>query len=166
MRLALITTAAAIAACTARPSPAARAPQYSRADTAAILRAAPADSRWTYPLQQIVRDTAWLLSRRRPVPSDTVVESYNGQQIKTVKGVTKGYERVVRRNGQWVRLLSAADTFDILSAVTVDALGSVDQTVADTAWVLIEQTRLRVHRRDGQWVRVRPDGSDTTTTKP
>ena len=130
MRLALITATAAIAACAAPPSPAARAPQYSRADTAAILRA------------------------------------YNGQRIKTVKAVTKGYERVVRRNGQWVRLLSAADTFDILSVVTVDALGSVDQTVADTAWVLIEQTRVRVQRRDGQWVRVRPYGTDTTRTKP
>jgi len=101
MRLALL--AVALLA-TATPLATQATPQYTRADTAAILRAAPADSRWTYPLQRIVRDTAWLLSQRRPVPSDTVVATYNGQQIKTVKSVTKGYERVVRRNGQWVRV--------------------------------------------------------------
>ena len=72
------------------------------ADTAAILRAAPADSGlWYYVVHQIVGDTAWVQSWRRIQPGDTTFTDYNGQRVAMVSRVTKGYRIVARRHGVW-----------------------------------------------------------------
>lgn len=81
--------------------------------------------------------------------------------------------------------LTPADTAAILRAAdSTLGVASVSRVVGDTVWVLVEQRHapppqgsvafdallrknaVRVHRRNGEWVRVRPDGTDTTLTKP